>query len=128
MKYVLPVFTSNKVKIFDILYLNGQCLSRRSLKFRKRNLKAYVKEIKGRLEYVAEYEGKTVDDVRKRLDDVMENRGEGLILKHPGSEYVLNGRTKDWVKVKPEYMDNMGETVDVLVIGSRLSIQSYLTN
>lgn len=128
MKYVLPVFTSNKVKIFDILYLNGQCLARRSLKFRKRNLKAYVKEIKGRLEYVAEYEGKTVDDVRKRLDDVMENRGEGLILKHPGSEYVLNGRTKDWVKVKPEYMDNMGETVDVLVIGSRLSIQSYLTN
>lgn len=69
-----------------------------------------------------------MDDVRKRLDDVMENRGEGLILKHPGSEYVLNGRTKDWVKVKPEYMDNMGETVDVLVIGSRLSIQSYLTN
>lgn len=128
MKYVLPVFTSNKVKIFDILYLNGQCLARRSLKFRKRNLKAYVKEIKGRLEYVAEYEGKTVDDVRKRLDDVMENRGEGLILKHPGSEYVLNGRTKDWVKVKPEYMDNMGETVDVLVIGSRLSIQSYSTN
>lgn len=128
MKYVLPVFTLNKVKIFDILYLNGQCLARRSLKFRKRNLKAYVKEIKGRLEYVAEYEGKTVDDVRKRLDDVMENRGEGLILKHPGSEYVLNGRTKDWVKVKPEYMDNMGETVDVLVIGSRLSIQSYLTN
>lgn len=128
MKYVLPVFTSNKVQIFDILYLNGQCLARRSLKFRKRNLKAYVKEIKGRLEYVAEYEGKTVDDVRKRLDDVMENRGEGLILKHPGSEYVLNGRTKDWVKVKPEYMDNMGETVDVLVIGSRLSIQSYLTN
>lgn len=128
MKYVLLVFTSNKVKIFDILYLNGQCLARRSLKFRKRNLKAYVKEIKGRLEYVAEYEGKTVDDVRKRLDDVMENRGEGLILKHPGSEYVLNGRTKDWVKVKPEYMDNMGETVDVLVIGSRLSIQSYLTN
>ena len=55
---------------------------------------------------------------RRAVDIVMENRGEGLILKHPGSEYVLNGRTKDWIKVKPEYMDNMGETVDVLVVGA----------
>ena len=107
-----------QVKIFDLLYLNGQCLTRRSVTFRKRNLKAYVKEVKGRMEFITEYEGKTADDVRRRLDIVMENRGEGLILKHPGSEYVLNGRTKDWIKVKPEYMDNMGETVDVLVVGA----------
>jgi len=82
----------------------------------------------------------------------METKGEGLILKHPDGEYVLNGRNKDWIKVrrntphpwdlqltfhpkvKPEYMvgatcpwwigatidrmqDNMGETVDVIVLG-----------
>ncbi|KAI6010699.1 DNA ligase 4 [Pisolithus orientalis] len=47
----------------------------------------------------------------------MAARGEGLILKHPDSEYTLNGRNKDWIKVKPEYMDNLGETVDVLVVG-----------
>lgn len=29
----------------------------------------------------------------------MEGRGEGLILKHPDGEYVLNGRNKDWIKV-----------------------------
>ena len=34
----------------------------------------------------------------------MANRGEGLVMKHPDSEYVLNGRNKDWIKVKPEYM------------------------
>ena len=38
------------------------------------------------------------------MDEVMEARGEGLILKHPDSEYTLNGRNKNWVKVKPEYM------------------------
>ncbi|THH05269.1 hypothetical protein EW145_g4922 [Phellinidium pouzarii] len=104
-------------KVFDLLYLNGMCLTKRSVKSRKRNLRACVNEVKGRMEFVVEFEGKNVNDVQRRLEDIMENRGEGIILKHPNSVYVLNGRNNDWVKVKPEYMDNMGETVDVLVVG-----------
>ncbi|KAI0058986.1 ATP-dependent DNA ligase [Artomyces pyxidatus] len=104
-------------KVFDLLYLNGMSLIHKSTEFRKRNLKACIKEIPGRFEFVAEFEGKTAKDVRKKMDDVMADRGEGLVLKHPDSEYVLNGRNKDWIKVKPEYMDNLGETVDVLVVG-----------
>lgn len=95
------------VKIFDLLYLNGMSLTGRSVKFRKRNLRAYVKEVDGRMQYITEHEGRTVDDVKKKLNEVMSNRGEGLVLKHPNSEYVLNGRNKDWVKVKPEYMVNL---------------------
>ncbi|TFY80530.1 hypothetical protein EWM64_g3481 [Hericium alpestre] len=104
-------------KIFDLLYLNGMSLLNKSVKFRKRNLKSCVKEVHGRIEYVIEFEGKTAQDVRKRMEDIMADRGEGLIIKHPQAEYVLNGRNRDWIKVKPEYMDNMGETVDVLVVG-----------
>ena len=63
-----------------------------------------MKEVKGRLEFVLEHEGRTVQDVRKRLEEIVADRGEGLILKHPNSEYVLNGRNSDWIKVKPEYM------------------------
>ncbi|KZT27881.1 ATP-dependent DNA ligase [Neolentinus lepideus HHB14362 ss-1] len=103
-------------KIFDLLYLNGMSLIGKSCKFRKRNLRSCLKEVKGRIEFVTEWEGKTAKDVRTRMDEVMANRGEGVILKHPDSEYVLNGRNKDWIKVKPEYIDNMGETVDVLVV------------
>lgn len=75
------------------------CLAKKSVKFRKRNLRSCIKEIKGRLEFITEFEGKTASDVRKRMEDVMDARGEGLILKHPNSEYVLNGRNKDWIKV-----------------------------
>ena len=92
------------VKIFDLLYLNGTSLLHKSLKFRKRNLRACVSEIKGRIEFATEWEGKTAQDIRKRMDDIMEQRGEGLVVKHPDTEYVLNGRNRDWVKVKPEYM------------------------
>ncbi|KAI0051030.1 DNA ligase IV [Auriscalpium vulgare] len=103
-------------KVFDLLYLNGTSLIHKSTKFRKRNLKACIKEVQGRIELVTESEGKTAKDVRQKMEEVMAERGEGLVLKHPDSEYILNGRNKDWIKVKPEYMDNMGETVDVLVV------------
>ncbi|KAI0793877.1 DNA ligase 4 [Fomes fomentarius] len=103
-------------KIFDLLYLNGMPLLHRSTKFRKRNLRSCIKEISGRIEFVSEQEGKTAKDIRKRMEEIMADRGEGLVLKHPDAEYVLNGRNKDWIKVKPEYMDNMGETMDVLVV------------
>ncbi len=87
-----------------MLYLNGMSLLHRSTKFRKRNLRSCLKEVSGRIEFVTEYEGKTAKDIRLRMDDIMANRGEGLVLKHPDAEYVLNGRNKDWIKVKPEYM------------------------
>ncbi|THG99158.1 hypothetical protein EW026_g3144 [Hermanssonia centrifuga] len=103
-------------KVFDLLYLNGTSLLHKSLKFRKRNLKSCIAEVKGRIEFSLEYEGRTAQDVRNRMEDIMAQRGEGLVLKHPSSEYILNGRNRDWIKVKPEYMDNMGETVDVLVV------------
>ena len=93
-------FLCSPVKIFDLLYLNGVSLLTKSTKFRKRNMRACIKEITGRIEYTAEWEGKTAKDVRGRMDDIMAARGEGLVIKHPDSEYVLNGRNKDWIKVR----------------------------
>ncbi|KAH9027928.1 DNA ligase 4 [Lactarius hengduanensis] len=97
-------------KIFDLLYLNGQPLIHKSTKFRKRNLKSCLKEIRGRIEFVVDFEARTAKDVRKKMEDIMAARGEGLVMKHPDAGYVLNGRNKDWIK------DNMGETVDALVV------------
>lgn len=44
--------------------------------------------------------------------------GEGLCIKHPNSVYVLNGREDTWCKIKPDYMDSLGETFDVTCIGA----------
>ena len=82
------------------MYLNGHSLLRKSCKFRKRNLRTCFTEKQGRIEFVTEYQGKTAKDVRERMEVIMEARGEGLILKHPDGEYVLNGRNKDWIKVR----------------------------
>lgn len=97
---VLLKLTCDIVKVFDLLYLNGQPLINKSTKFRKRNLKACIKGIQGRIELVTEFEAQTATDVRKRMEDVMAARGEGLVMKHPDAGYILNGRTKDWIKAR----------------------------
>lgn len=58
-----------------------------------------LKEITGRVEYAVEFRGKTALDIRTKMDEVMADRGEGLVIKHPLSKYVLNGRNMDWIKV-----------------------------
>ena len=88
------------VKVFDLLYLNGQSILHRSVAFRKRNLRHCLKEVPGRLEFTVEFRGKTAKDIRMKMDEIMASRGEGLIIKHPSSKYVLNGRNMDWIKVR----------------------------
>jgi ATP-dependent DNA ligase len=92
--------TGDTVKVFDLLYLNGQPLINKSTKFRKRNLKACIKGIQGRIELVTESEARTAMDVRKGMEDIMAARGEGLVMKHPDASYILNGRNRDWIKVR----------------------------
>ncbi|KAG8787200.1 DNA ligase (ATP) [Serendipita sp. 397] len=104
-------------KVFDVLYLNGKSLTGYSLMQRRRNLERVFDPVEGRLEIMHQFEATTVGDVQNLLRKVVEDRGEGLILKHPNSTYVLNGRVDQWVKVKPEYMEGQGETFDLLVVG-----------
>lgn len=106
------------VKVFDLLYLNGRSLVDKSVSFRKKNLRNCIAEITGRIEFATEYRGKTAKDIRTRMDEVMENRGEGLVIKHPSAQYVLNGRNTDWIKVRhpwcfqagPSLMEAIGQT------------------
>jgi DNA ligase-4 len=67
-------------------------------------MRSCLKEIPGRVEFAIDFKGKTAKDIREKMDEIMATRGEGLVIKHPLSEYILNGRNKDWIKVKPEYM------------------------
>ena len=109
--------TGDTVKVFDLLYLNGQPLINKSTKFRRRNLKACIKEIQGRIELVTDFEARTAMDVRKRMEDVMATRGEGLVMKHPDAGYILNGRNKDWIKVRIRFRLFVRDNVLSVVAG-----------
>ncbi len=98
-------------KVFDILMINGRCTADMPLSVRKKilcdnekpdNEKFRVfQPVHGRFELADLWDGKTENDIKQRLDWVMETRGEGLVVKNPNARYEMNGRNEHWIKVKP---------------------------
>lgn len=104
-------------RVFDILYLNDKSLTQYTLRDRHNALEKAVKSVHRRLEIHTYTSATTADAIEPMLRDVVANASEGLVLKNPRSMYRLNSRNDDWLKVKPEYMSEFGESLDCVVIG-----------
>ncbi|KAI9801549.1 MAG: DNA ligase (ATP) [Sarcosagium campestre] len=104
-------------RVFDILFLNGAAITNYTLRDRRRALEASVHSIPRRLEIHAYEEATTAADIEPQLRKVVAEASEGLVLKNPRSKYRVNERNDDWLKVKPEYMTEFGESLDCIVIG-----------
>ena len=105
------------LRVFDILYLNDKALTDYTLRDRRRALEGSVKSVHRRLEIHAYEEAHTAAEIEPYLRKVVAEASEGLVLKNPRSAYKLNERNDDWMKVKPEYMTEFGESLDCIVIG-----------
>ncbi|KAH8803174.1 DNA ligase I [Xylogone sp. PMI_703] len=104
-------------RVFDCLYLNDKDITKFTLRDRRKALEASIKNIHRRIE-IHHYEKATdASAIEPLLKKVVAEASEGLVLKNPRSIYRLNSRNDDWLKVKPEYMTEFGESLDVLVIG-----------
>ncbi|KAI9158918.1 DNA ligase 4 [Paramyrothecium foliicola] len=104
-------------RVFDILYLNNKQLTQYTLRDRHNALEKAVKSVHRRLEIHNHTKATTADAIEPLLRDVVANASEGLVLKNPRSMYRLNSRNDDWLKVKPEYMSEFGESLDCVIIG-----------
>ncbi|KAF9978589.1 DNA ligase (ATP), partial [Actinomortierella ambigua] len=106
--------------VFDILYMNGVSILDQQLQLRWDMFDRLIpKPERGRLEVLTHRTGSREQDVIDAIDEAVLGREEGVILKNPQSRYVCNGRNKDWIKVKPEYVDHMAEVLDLILIGAK---------
>jgi DNA ligase 4 len=104
-------------KIFDCLYLNDTPITKYTLRDRRKALEASVNPISTRFEIHKYTTAMNESDIEDQLRKVIAESSEGLVIKSPRSNYRLNERNDDWIKVKPEYMDEFGEDLDCVVIG-----------
>ncbi|KAK3322207.1 hypothetical protein B0H66DRAFT_574522 [Apodospora peruviana] len=104
-------------RVFDILLLNDKTLTEYPLYERHGALEASVVDVPQRLEIHPYEKATSADAVEPLLRKVVAEASEGLVLKNPRSVYQLNSRNNDWIKVKPEYMSEFGESLDCVVIG-----------
>lgn len=106
------------LRVFDILYLNGKPLTRYTLRDRRRALESSVRPVHRRFEIHPYEVAHSTDAIEPLLRKVVAEASEGLVVKNPNSPYRMNERHDDWMKVKPEYMTEFGESLDCLVIGA----------
>ncbi|KAH7092052.1 DNA ligase 4 [Paraphoma chrysanthemicola] len=104
-------------RVFDCVYLNDKLLTPYTLRDRRRALESAVKDVHRRLEIHPYIEAHSHTEIEPALRKVVAESSEGLVLKNPRSMYRLNDRNADWMKVKPEYMSEFGESLDCIVVG-----------
>ena len=104
-------------RVFDILYLNDNVLTGYTLRKRREALEQVIRPVHRRMEVHPYVEATKADEIEPILRKVVAEASEGLVLKNPRSAYRMNDRNDDWMKVKPEYMTEFGESLDCLVIG-----------
>jgi DNA ligase-4 len=104
-------------RVFDCVYMNDKDITRYTLRDRRRALEAAIQNVHRRIEKHEYTATEKPEDIEPRLRDVVTDGLEGLVLKNPRSIYQLNSRVDDWMKVKPEYMNEFGENLDCLIIG-----------
>lgn len=102
---------------FDILLLNGQVVTNKPLQERVGLLDQAVLEVPGRILISKRQKGSTRDDAVRLLNQAIEDQEEGIVLKRLTSVYKPNARRAGWLKLKPEYVDNLVSDLDMLILG-----------
>ncbi|MBT8242738.1 MAG: ATP-dependent DNA ligase [Nitrosopumilus sp.] len=104
------------VNFFDILYCNGKSCVELSYKERREKLEKHVKQ-----DEFAKYIPMSIVKNENEIEDFMENSinagSEGLMLKMLDKPYQAGSRGSHWLKLKREYRNELGDSLDLVVIG-----------
>lgn len=102
---------------FDILMLNDEVLTNKPLQERVQILDSSVIEEEGRFMISQRKRGSCKEDAIKFLNDAIDRREEGILLKNVNSIYKPNTRKGGWLKLKPEYVANLVSDLDLIILG-----------
>ncbi|RYR11310.1 hypothetical protein Ahy_B05g079772 isoform C [Arachis hypogaea] len=105
---------------FDILYLNGRVLLQDNLKIRREHLYASFEEETGVFQYATAITSNDTEEIQKFLDKAVGSSCEGLIIKtlNEDSTYEPSNRSNNWLKLKKDYLDNIGDSMDLVPIAA----------
>lgn len=103
---------------FDIIYLNGEDISKESLEKRLSRLKEIIEKNKNGIIRFSESKliGK-VNDLEEVFNKYISEGLEGIIAKKKDSTYDPGTRNFDWIKLKRSSRSNLVDTIDVVVLG-----------
>jgi len=105
------------VNFFDVLYYNGKSCLEIEYHERRELLEKIVKE-DDFVKHVPMTVVKTENDIEDFLENSINSGCEGLMLKMMDKPYQAGSRGKYWLKLKREYRNELGDSLDLVVIGA----------
>ncbi|XVE79821.1 hypothetical protein DITRI_Ditri14bG0087200 [Diplodiscus trichospermus] len=105
---------------FDILYLNGQALLQEQLKVRKERLYDSFEEEAGFFQFATALTSNDLEEIQAFLNSAVSSSCEGLIIKtlDRDATYEPSKRSLNWLKLKKDYMESVGDTLDLVPIAA----------
>lgn len=103
---------------FDILQLNGKSLIKLPLSDRRKILRESFNETSGKFMFAQSRDVDNPEEIQEVLDEAVKRHCEGLMVKALDSTYEIAKRSQYWLKLKKDYLEGVGDTVDAVVIGA----------
>ncbi|WEW57806.1 ATP-dependent DNA ligase Cdc17 [Emydomyces testavorans] len=114
-----------KVKVcvfaFDILFLNGEPTVKKTFRERRALLHETFVPVEGEFAFAQYGNISDLEEIQTLLDESVKSSCEGLMVKMLDTEesgYEPSKRSRNWLKVKKDYLAGIGDSLDLVVIGA----------
>lgn len=106
---------------FDVLCYNGESLITSSFAERRQCLLDNFTPIEGKFQFATSKDSSDLNELQAFLDQSVKDSCEGLMVKMlhgPESYYEPSKRSRNWLKLKKDYLAGVGDSLDLVVVGA----------
>ena len=105
--------------LFDVIYLDGEDLTSKPYPERREILERVINPTE-RVKFAHRIVSSDIGEIREFFNEAIEDGCEGLVAKSIGEESIYRAGAREflWIKYKRDYKVEMGDTVDLVVVGA----------